>query len=909
MSLTTIIIASLAYILLLFLVAFWGARSAERGGRWVNNPYTYALSLAVYCTAWTFFGSVGRAAESGIAFLPIYLGPAILAPVWLIFLRKIIRISKAERITSIADFISARYGKSSFLGAWAAIIAVLGVIPYISIQLKAVTLSFDVLLGDLNIAAFKMGAGQDFYLDAAFYVAILLAFFTFMFGARKLDPNERHEGLVAAIAFESLVKLGAFLAVGIFVVYGAFDGFGDLMTKAASSETVSRIFDFQQTGTDGTHWFWLITLSMFAMILLPRQFHIAIVENTDDRYVNKAAWLFPLYLLLINVFVLPIAIGGLLIFPDAGIDADTFILSLPLAFDQELLALLVFIGGLSAATGMVIVSVNALSIMISNHLVMPYLLRASLLNDQVPDDLPPRLLGIRRVIIVVVLILAYGYFRGFAMRYSIVSIGLVSFTAVAQFAPVVIGSLYWKRGTKIAAISALIVGFFMWFYTLIVPLMEEQLLISTAIANEGPFGLRFLRPHALFGLEGMDQISHAAFWSLLFNSLTFLLVSVNTKQSALEIAQADFFVNFHKYSKGAPEYEMLNRQANFTELKALLERFLGKKRAIALLYEYGQEHSLNISELRIADTALVNYTERHIAGALGAPSAKLIISSVCNEEPIALAEMLKVLDQTHEIIQYSKALEQKKIELEKTTQQLQASNEQLKELDELKAEFISTVTHELRTPITSIKAIGKILYDNPNLPEEQKEEFLSIIVKESERIARLVTEVLDLQKVQSQYEQWTFKKEDINQLAQDAFKATKQLMKEHNYEAQFTPYSEALYIQVEKDKVVQMIVNLLSNAIKFCDDEKGKVSLEVKKQKETVDIIVRDNGLGIAAENQQKIFEKFVQVKSEGHTKPRGTGLGLYISKQIAEKHKGDISVASALGEGTAFTISLPLLS
>ncbi len=746
MSLSLVIIASLGYVLLLFLIAYYGAKNSEKGGKLVNNPYTYALSLAVYCTAWTFFGSVGKAAESGIAFLAIYLGPAIFAPIWIVVLKKIILISKAQRITSIADFISARYGKSNFLGALASIIAVLGIIPYISIQLKAVAFSFETLIPGTATMSFVGSSEKAFYLDLAFYVAIALTFFTFLFGARKLDPNEKHEGLVAAIAFESLIKLTAFLAVGVFVVFGAFNGFGDLMQQAQQSEIVSRIFDFENVGVTSVSWFWLIVLSMFSMILLPRQFHIAIVENINADYVRKASWLFPLYLLLINLFVLPIAMGGMLTFEQGAVDADTFILNLPLAFGQEGLALFVFIGGLSAATGMVIVSVTALSIMISNHLVMPFLVKTTLIEERFSHDLTSKLLGIRRVIIVIVLILAYGYFRGIGMRYSIVSVGLISFTAVAQFAPVVIGGLYWKRATKKGAIYALLVGFVIWFYTLIIPLMAEQQLISTNIVETGPFGLEFLKPYALFGLKGFDHISNAAFWSILFNSIVFLLVSVNTKQDALEITQADFFVDFDKYEKGGINYEVLNRKASFIDLKHLLERFLGHSRTEELLKNYESKHGVDFSKLEIADSELITYTERHIAGTLGTPSAKVVISSICNEEPIALEEMLKVLDQTQEIIQYSKALEQKKSELEITTKQLQASNVQLQELDGLKAEFISTVTHELRTPITSIKAMGKILHDNRDLPEAKKAAFLQIIVTESERIARLVTEVLDLQK-------------------------------------------------------------------------------------------------------------------------------------------------------------------
>ncbi len=410
-----------------------------------------------------------------------------------------------------------------------------------------------------------------------------------------------------------------------------------------------------------------------------------------------------------------------------------------------------------------------------------------------------------------------------------------------------------------------------------------------------------------FGLKGFDHISNAAFWSILFNSIVFLLVSINTKQDALEITQADFFVDFDKYEKGGINYEVLNRKASFIDLKHLLERFLGHSRTEELLKNYELQHGVDFSKLEIADSELITYTERHIAGTLGTPSAKVVISSICNEEPIALEEMLKVLDQTQDIIQYSKALEQKKSELEITTKQLQASNEQLQELDGLKAEFISTVTHELRTPITSIKAMGKILHDNRDLPEAKQAEFLQIIVTESERIARLVTEVLDLQKVQDSAVNWVFQNVDICNIAENAFKSVEQLMNQHQYSAEFICLEQPIFVFGQGDKLTQLVINLLSNAIKFCDPKKGKVSLEVKKEVDAVLIMVSDNGSGIATKDQKRIFEKFVQIKAEGVRKPRGTGLGLFICKQIVEKHQGAIFLKSAINKGSIFTVQLPL--
>ncbi|MCB0546618.1 MAG: hypothetical protein KDD19_03465, partial [Phaeodactylibacter sp.] len=441
-----IILISIAYVAFLFLIAYLAEKREKAGRSLVNNSVIYSLSLAVYCTAWTYYGSVGRAATSGLGFLPTYIGPAIVAPLWWVLLKKVIVISKSQRITSIADFISSRYGKSTWLGVIATLIAVFGIIPYISIQLKAISTSFDLLA--TKQGALYLHAEIPFYLDSALYIAIALAVFTILFGTRNLDPNERHEGLVAAIAFESILKLMAFLMVGFFVTFWIYDGFGSIFRKAMSNPELSRLFSLEETNINGWEWFWLSFLSMSAVLLLPRQFHVSVVENTNPNHVGKASWLFPLYLLLINIFVLPIAIAGLDQFPAGAVEPDSFVLSLPLAHNKEILALFVGLGGFSAATSMVIVAVIALSIMIGNNLVLPLLLRTQAFHEEQYINLNVRLLGIRRISIIVVLLLAYGYFKAVGEQYTLVSVGLISFTAITQFVPAVLGGIYWKRATK-----------------------------------------------------------------------------------------------------------------------------------------------------------------------------------------------------------------------------------------------------------------------------------------------------------------------------------------------------------------------------------------------------------------------------------------------------------------------------
>lgn len=897
---------TLAYLALLFGIAYGVQRSSRAGRQWMNSPVIYALSMGVYCTAWTFFGSVGRAATSGLSFLPIYLGPTILAPVWILLLRKIILISKAQHITSVADFISSRYGKSTWLGTLATLIAVFGIIPYISIQLKAITIGLDLLLMP---GAKGIDHGETpFFLDSALYITAVLALFAILFGTRHLDPNERHEGLITAIAFESVVKLTAFLVVGIFVTFFLFDGFGDLFTQAMNRPDIARLFTFERIGIDSWQWFWLNLLAMFAFLLLPRQFHVAVVENESLEHVKTASWLLPLYLLLINLFVLPLAVAGLLLLGGRGVEPDTFVLTLPLNAGYEGLAYFAALGGFSAATSMVIVATIALSIMISNNLVLPFVLKAEMAVGYGQDSsLPRRLLGIRRVSIVVVLLLAYGYFKSVGAGYSLVSIGLISFTAVAQFAPAVLAGLYWKRATKAGAFAGLTVGFLLWAYTLPVPTLVEAGILSSSLVEEGLFGWSWLRPYHLFGMEGTDRISHAAFWSLTANALTLVLLSLYTKRSTLEVTQADLFVDIYKYRHGTGEFEVMRRHAHVRDLRLLLQRFLGAARADFLLNRYEQRYQFDLQKERMAGPELVNYVETHLAGAIGAASAKVIISSVAKEDPISLEEMFKILEQTQEIMQYSRALELKSAQLTQTTQQLRAANEQLQELDRLKADFITTVTHELRTPITSIKALAKILQDNRDLPAGQQEEFLSIIVSESERIGRLINQVLDLEKIQRSDHHDPMSTVDLREVVTEVARKLSPLMEQKaiHYE-QLLPPSPTL-VRGNRDRLTQIVVNLLSNAIKFCSPNVGHIAVSLRIKAEEAQLTVADNGPGIPPAQQRLIFDRFTQVSDAERGKPEGSGLGLHITQQLVRRHQGRISLESEEGRGASFTVALPL--
>ncbi len=464
----TVLIVAFSYLALLFVIAAWGDRRAEQRRSLVNSPTVYALSIAVYCTAWTFYGSVGRAATTGLSFLLIYLGPTLAMLCGWMLIRKMIRIARAQRITSIADFISARYGKSGGLGALVALIAVIAIMPYIALQLKAITVSYAILTEypDQTLPQLSL---SGFLSDKAFWVSLVLAVFIILFGTRHLDASERHEGMVTAIAFESLVKLFAFLSVGFFATFVLYSGPHDLMASAAAElPHLGQRFGLDQIPGGALGWFGTLMLATLAFITLPRQFQVLVVENVNEQHLRRACWLFPLYLLLINLFVIPIALAGLLGGSATG-EPDNFVLTLPLSAGLQALPLLVFIGGLSAATSMMIVETIALSTMVSNQLVMPLLLRWRSLQLASRPDLSGWLLGIRRVAIILILILGYLYHALIGEAYSLVTIGLVSFAAAAQFAPALLLGLYWRGASRNGAAIGMIAGTLVWAWTLLIP--------------------------------------------------------------------------------------------------------------------------------------------------------------------------------------------------------------------------------------------------------------------------------------------------------------------------------------------------------------------------------------------------------------------------------------------------------
>ncbi len=901
-------VVSIAYLGALFGIAWFSDRRADQGRSLIANPYVYSLSLGVYATSWTFYGSVGRAASSGVGFLPIYLGPTLVAALWFVVVGKIVAISKANRITSIADFIGSRYGKSALLAGLVTVIAVVGIVPYISLQLKAVSNSFTVLTHYPDITMPRHIGEVPLLSDTAFYVALLLAAFAILFGTRQLDAAERHEGMVAAIAFESVVKLAAFLAVGLFVTFGIYGGFGDLFGRAAAHPGLAAMLAPPQGPGGGyASWAWLIVLSMFAIVFLPRQFQVAVVENVDRRHLRQASWMFPLYLLAMNLFVLPIAVGGLLHFPGGEVDADMFVLALPMVEHQQLLALAVFLGGLSAATGMVIVETIALSTMVSNDLVMPLLLRLKRFDPGTQGDLARRLLAIRRGAIVGIVLLGYGYFRFAGEAYALVAIGLISFAAVAQFAPAMLGGIYWKHGTRAGALAGLAAGFTVWLYTLLLPSFARSGWLPQSFLDQGPWGLQLLRPLELFGLAGLDQTTHAMVWSMLANVSMYVVVSLLGRPDSVTRAQAERFVDAARGAIGPPA--LWRGQASLRDLEGLLARFLGAERTREALAAYAARQGAASVEGLAGDAGLVGFAETQLAGAIGSASARVMVASVVKEEAPGLEEVMSILDETSQAIAYSKALEQKSRELEAATAELRAANERLQELDRLKDDFVSTVSHELRTPLTSIRAFAEMLFDRPATPPERRQQFLGIVLKETERLTRLIDQILDLAKIESGRAEWHNEAVDLCELVRDAAAATSQLFADNGIALETRLPEPVPPVVADRDRLQQVLLNLLSNAVKFSPSRSGLVRVELALEPGRVRVDVSDNGIGIDPREHESIFEKFHQVGDTLTDKPRGTGLGLPISRQIVRQFGGELWVESVPGQGATFSFTLPLTS
>ncbi len=642
-----VIAVALGYIGLLFLVASYGDRTRDLRRDGGARFLIYPLSLAIYCTSWTFFGSVGSASRTGYEFLTIYIGPVLMIGLFSPLLMRIVRLAKAQNITSIADFIAARYGKGQAVAATVALIAIVGMVPYIALQLKAVSSSLETIIGHVSQGG---DAARPVFGDISLFVALLMATFAVLFGTRHIDATEHQDGLMLAIATESLVKLFAFLAVGIFVTFWMFGGPGALWAAASAHPQTAAVFS-RSPALDS----FLATtlLSFVAIILLPRQFHVAVVENNNEGEIRRAAWLFPLYLVLINLFVVPIAIAGLLTFPKGLIDSDMFVLALPLQAGSSILTIAAFVGGLSAATAMVIVESVALSIMVSNDLIIPLVLqrRETLISGR--ENIGSLLLMVRRLAIFALLLLAYMYYRS-AGDAQLASIGLLSFAAVAQLAPAFFGGLLWRRGTAAGAIAGMTAGILVWAYTMLLPTFADIGVVGKHILTSGPWGWMLLRPQHLLGFD-VAPLVQGVVWSLLINILCYIGFSLRREPTPIERMQANLFVP-SDLTPIAPSFRLWRSSVTVEELTTTVARYLGEERTRAAFESFAVTHRISLEAKEEADFQLVRYGEHILASAIGAASSRLVLSLLLRKRTVSTKAALKLLDDANAAIQYNREI-------------------------------------------------------------------------------------------------------------------------------------------------------------------------------------------------------------------------------------------------------------
>jgi Na+/proline symporter/nitrogen-specific signal transduction histidine kinase len=886
--LNVLAVISVGYVLLLFAVAFFAERAARRGrGSWLSAPIVYTLSLSIYCTAWTFYGAVGSAARNGFEYLTIYLGPSLVMVGWWWGLRKLVRIGRAQRITSVADLISSRYGKSNLLGVGVTLLAVVGTTPYIALQLQSVTLSVEV---------FAQGQGGGATADApntAFWVAVGLALFTVIFGTRNLDANERHHGVVMAIALEAIVKLAALLAVGIFVVWGLSGGVAETLARIDASS----LGDWQ---VNNGRWAGLMFLSAAAFLCLPRMFQVMVVENDNDAQLRMAAWAFPLYLMLMSLFIVPIAVVGLDELP-AGANPDLFVLTVPLAFGQDGLAVLSFLGGFSSATSMVIVAAIALSTMVSNHIVMPLWLRFGEGGASFSGDVRHVVMLSRRLSIAGVLALGYLYYVLSGGGEALSVIGLVAFTGVAQVLPAMLGGIFWRGATRTGALAGLTVGFAVWLYTLYLPSFGAGTVLPQSFFDQGPLGIVWLHPQALFGISGLDPLLHAVLWSMSLNTVAFYAASLMSFPGPLERLQGAQFVNIGQAPGSARSWSGGAAQAE--DLMVMAQRILGPPQAQALFQREARRQGVS-GLLPDPTPDLLEALERELTGSVGAATAHAMIGQIVGGVSVSVEDLMAVADETAQIMEYSAQLEAKSDELARTARQLRRANEKLTRLSVQKDAFLSQISHELRTPMTSIRAFSEILRDGEALPNEDRVKYASIIHDEALRLTRLLDDLLDLSVLENGQVSLNMQRVLLSDLLDRALASASASAGDgaRALRIRRAGEREQLWLVTDADRLAQVFINLVVNARKYCDAPLPRLEIRISSSEGRWVVDFIDNGSGVSPDQQDLIFEKFSRVSDRV---AGGAGLGLSICRQIMTRLGGDISYLPGQGGG-AFRITLP---
>lgn len=1014
-----VVFAALAYIGLLFAVASFGDRRRADETKSAPRPLIYSLSLAVYCTSWTFFGSVGLATTQGFDFLTIYVGPILVIAAASPVLMRIVTLAKSQNITSIADFLAARYGKHQGIAALVTVVAIVGSIPYISLQLKAVSSSLAAVMGNVGGPAHAGSMGGDL----ALFVALAMAAFAVLFGTRHTDATEHQEGLMLAVATESIVKLVAFLAVGVFVTFFLFDGPSTLFYAARE---MSMLAPFEH-GSSLESWLTMTVLSAGAFVLLPRQFHVAVVENKGISEIKRARWLFPLYLILINLFVVPLAVAGMVLFPLQTVDPDVFVLAVPLAAGSEFLALLAFVGGLSAATAMVIVESVALAIMVSNDLIMPLMLRRRASrgeSGQTRHDMVATLLLVRRAAIFVILLLVYLYYRTTG-EVQLAQIGLLSFAAIAQVGPAFAAGLTWRRATAKGAIWAILAGISVWGYTLLLPSLAEAGLVSRTFVEHGPFGLSFLRPTSLFGLTA-TPLAHGVVWSLGLNTLLLVIISLVTRPSAIEQVQASLFLNSEVAVR--PTFRRWRSAVTVEELMATVARYLGADRARSAFDSFAQSSGLRLDSRHEADAQLVRYAEHLLASAIGAASSRLVLSLLLRKRAVSTKAALKLLDDASAAIQYNRELLQNAIDhvgqgiavfdrdlrlvcwnrqfgamldlppecyavgaplrdilshahaededgtdtldarlaryslpcgtsherlqrdsatiearsdpmpdggivvtftditasvqaeealeranetlerrVRERTEQLEQLNQALEkaravadEANVSKTRFLAAASHDILQPLNAARLYVTSLVERAEGKDEAR---LAVNIDSSlEAVEEILGALLDISRLDSGAMRPEIAPFRLGEVLKQLELEFAPLAAEKKLDLTFVPTS--LTVRSDRRLLRRLLQNLISNAIKYTP--KGRVLVGCRRRRGKVRVEVIDTGMGIPRSKHKLVFQEFQRL-DQGAREARGLGLGLSIVERIGRVLEHPVTVRSAAGKGSSFTVELPL--
>ena len=855
------------YLALLFFIAFWAEK--RKSNFWANNPYVYSLSLAVYCTAWTYYGSIGVAANQGLEYLAIYIGPIIIIPAWIVINSKIIRISRVNKISSIADFISLRYGNSRSFGAIISVVCILAIIPYIGLQIKAISDTFHLVTKSEN--------PNNIFTDTATYVVLLIAIFSSYYGTRYVDASEKRLGIISAVAVESFLKLIFFVILGIFVTYGIFNGFDDIYEKAKNLPEFTQRNSFN--GLEGSfNWMLTSMLSMTAIFLLPRQFHTTIIENRKENHLKTAIWVFPLYLLIFNFFVFPIAWGGKILFLGQNVNPELFPILIPQKFGSILISVIVFLGGLSASISMIIISSVTLSIMLSNNVIIPYgwIDTFKTKNDTFNNK---NIVNIRKVSIFLLIITAFVFYKYLILESSLFSVGLVSFVLIAQLAPSFFGAIFWRRGTYTGAVIGLILGILICYINLIIPQYLKAINPELAINQ-----YRILQ---FFKIPYLETIPQVFFWSLLANATVFTIISVSSKGNYRERNYAEIYVDINRYIQNHEGAYIWKGKANVSDIRRILVKFLGDKKTKQALKIFNLKYNID-DENDTADSRFIKFSENLLSGRIGTASAKILIEGVTKEDKISLPEVLKILEESKENITLNRKLTEQSRQLRRLSDDLRSANSSLIEKDKQKDDFLDSVTHELRTPITAIRAAGEILLDDDDIPVEIKKDFLENIISESDRLNELINDILYLDKLESGTIKLNINKNNIIDTYHKALKPIYHLIQQkniHHSEINLLNDNEFYY---DEARIIQVFQNILGNAYKFTE-ESGMIQVKFQEKDNLLKIGIFNTGKKIPDEDIDLIFDKFYQSKHQNIRKPVGTGLGLAICKKIIDAHQGKI--------------------